>query len=132
MQTNITHDLHLLTYCVIIPDDILRNSVAETAVLEEEARSMENRLKMLQERVQQQQLADEALLKPGGSRWGSARADKGTIHTYAKDVQEKHKKRSGTKGVDAVMKATADGRRTIRATAPIVDYQTKGISVHRQ
>jgi hypothetical protein len=58
-----------------------------TEHLESEAKDMEVRLQMLQLRMQQQQEDDEATPKPGGSRWGSARADKGSTTRYAKDVQ---------------------------------------------
>eukprot|EP00596_Hydrurales_sp_CCMP1899_P009159 CAMPEP_0119049766 /NCGR_PEP_ID=MMETSP1177-20130426/66250_1 /TAXON_ID=2985 /ORGANISM="Ochromonas sp, Strain CCMP1899" /LENGTH=168 /DNA_ID=CAMNT_0007027377 /DNA_START=45 /DNA_END=548 /DNA_ORIENTATION=+ len=67
---------------------------SETERMEREAREMEARLKMLKERMEQQQLDDDAAPRSGGSRWKSARPDKGTVLHYAKDVQEKHKKRS--------------------------------------
>lgn len=50
---------------------------------------------MLQERMQAQKAEDDALPKPGGSRWKSARSDKGTVLSYAKDVQDKHRKKVG-------------------------------------
>lgn len=67
--------------------------VSETETLEREAKDMEVRLQMLQERMQQQNLDDAAVSK-GGSRWRSARPDKGSVTTYAKDVQEKIKRRA--------------------------------------
>ena len=67
--------------------------VSETEVLEREAKDMEVRLQMLQERMQQQSLDDMAASK-GGSRWKSARPDKGSVTAYAKDVQDRIKRRA--------------------------------------
>jgi hypothetical protein len=98
--------------------------------LEKDAKEMEVRLKMLQERMLQQQLADEAVLKPGGSRWGSARTDKGSIKSYAQDVQEKHKKRAAA-AADPAARATAEGRRHARAAeaAAVNDFRSKGKAI---
>lgn len=69
---------------------------SESAVLDREAKEMEQRLKQLQERMQRQQAADAAAgisASSGSGRWKSARAEKGSIRAYGRDVQEKHKKR---------------------------------------
>ena len=63
-------------------------------MLDKEAKEMEKNLKNLQARMQQQCIEDEAVPKFGGSRWKSARSDKGTFKSYAKDVQDKHRKKS--------------------------------------
>lgn len=62
-------------------------------VLEKESTEMEARLRMLQDKIKQQQEQNDAEPKKGGSRWRSARTDKGSVTSYAKDVQEKHKQR---------------------------------------
>jgi hypothetical protein len=64
---------------------------------------------MLQERMQLQKEEDEAVPKVGGARWKSARSNKGSILSYAKDVQDKHKKKYGDG--DPVLKALADTRK---------------------
>jgi hypothetical protein len=82
-------------------------------ILEKESTEMEVRLRMLQvppkfipqptgkrrifamyqEKIKQQQEQADAEPKKGGSRWRSARQDKGSVTAYAKDIQEKHKTR---------------------------------------
>jgi hypothetical protein len=62
-------------------------------VLEKESSEMEVRLRMLQDKIKQQQEQAAAEPKMGGSRWRSARTDKGSVTAYAKDVQDKHKQR---------------------------------------
>lgn len=86
---------------------------SQTALLEREAVEMENRLKMLQERMQQQNDADEKLktTTSGGTRWSGASKKKGSVTSYAKDVQERHKKQSTR---DPSKKATAAARRAQR------------------
>ena len=64
----------------------------EADTLDKEANEMERRLKSLQERMQKQNEEDVATPKFGGSRWKSARPDKGSVLSYAKDVHEKHRK----------------------------------------
>lgn len=63
---------------------------------------MEARLKMLQERMRLQQQEAEVNAKLSGagsnSRWKSSKAEKGSIRSYGKDVQEKHKKRAEADG----------------------------------
>jgi hypothetical protein len=68
--------------------------VSEADLLDKEARDMEIRLRNLQDKMKMQQLEDESIARPGGSRWGSARLDKGSIGNYAKDVKEKALKQS--------------------------------------
>jgi hypothetical protein len=93
--------------------------VSQTEVLEQEAKEMEARLQMLQARMQQQQLEDLSVTKHGGSRWKSARTDKGSVTAYAKDVQERikrHTESTGLGGFNATSfaKATAAARRQQR------------------
>jgi hypothetical protein len=59
-----------------------------TDVLERDTRAMEAQLQMLQLRMQQQAEDDANVPKfKDGSRWESARTDKGSATRYAKDVQ---------------------------------------------
>jgi len=74
--------------------------------------------------MQVQKAEDEALPKPGGSRWRSARTDKGSVLTYAKDVQEKHKKKFGEG--DPALRGTAQPKRSTRREADQIDI---GISL---
>jgi hypothetical protein len=67
---------------------------SEVDVLDKEAKEMEKNLKNLQARMQQQSIEDEAVPKFGGSRWKSARPDKGTVKSYTKDIQDKHRKKA--------------------------------------
>lgn len=113
----------------------------ETDFLEREAKEMEVRLQMLQSRMQQQNLDDAALAKTGGSRWKSARTDKGSVTSYAKDVQERIKKRSSvvssssdhnlnstSNTVDSISfaKATASARRQLRQQSGAeTDFRSK-------
>ena len=83
---------------------------------------MEIRLKSLQDRLQLQRLEDATLVKVGGTRWTGARADKGTISTYAKDLQDKYKKkREAEGGGDPALWAPSNNRKS----RPI-DIKTKG------
>ena len=68
--------------------------MSESQALERDAKEMEKRLRLLQERMKAQQDEDATLSRPGGTRWGSARPDRGTATMYNRDMQEKHKKRS--------------------------------------
>jgi hypothetical protein len=72
--------------------------VSETDNLEKEAKEMEMRLRLLQERMQQQRIDDENLVRPGGARWNGARLDKGSVLSYGKDLQEKYKKKRDAEG----------------------------------
>ena len=63
-------------------------------MLDKEAKEMERNLKNLQARMQQQSIEDDAVPKFGGSRWKSARPDKGTVKSYTKDIQDKHRQKS--------------------------------------
>jgi hypothetical protein len=62
-------------------------------VLEKVSSELVGRLRMLQDKIKQQQEQAAAEPKKGGSRWRSARTDKGSVTAYAKDVQDKHKQR---------------------------------------
>jgi hypothetical protein len=86
---------------------------------------MERNLKSLQERMQQQSLEDESIPKFGGSRWKSARPDKGSVTSYAKSVQDKHRKKSN--GEDPALLKTQSAPRLVpqKEKAPI-DFRSKG------
>lgn len=88
---------------------------SRTALLEKEALEMEQRLKMLQEQMQQQNEAEEKARtlsgSSDGSRWKSASTKRGSLSSYAKDVNDKIKKQS-TK--DPSQRATAAARRNQR------------------
>lgn len=86
---------------------------SQTSMLERESKDMESRLKMLQERMQQQNEVDEKAKtsSSGGTRWGGASKKKGSVTSYAKDVQERHKKQAAK---DPAQRATAAARRTQR------------------
>lgn len=64
---------------------------------------------MLQERMRLQQQEAEANAKLAGagsnSRWKSSKAEKGSIRSYGKDVQEKQKKRAEGGGGDSSMRS---------------------------
>ena len=78
----------------IIFDRIMYCRQCEVDMLDKEAKEMERNLKNLQARMQQQSIEDEAVPKFGGSRWKSARPEKGTVKSYAKDIQDKHRQKS--------------------------------------
>ena len=79
---------------------------------------MENRLKMLQDRLAKQKVEDESVPKPGGARWKSARADKGSVLSYNKDLQEKLKAQLQTQ---LLQSNTAE----LQAAAKIVEAEAK-------
>ena len=83
--------------------------VSETTILERDAKEMEARLKMLQERMRLQQQEAEANAKLAGagsnSRWKSSKTEKGSIRSYGKEVQEKHKKRTEESGGDTSIRS---------------------------
>mmetsp|Transcript_28563 Transcript_28563/g.37396 ORF Transcript_28563/g.37396 Transcript_28563/m.37396 type:complete len:509 (-) Transcript_28563:116-1642(-) len=56
--------------------------------LEDETVQMENKLRVLRDQMAQEQLRRDSSSKVGGSRWRSARADRGTVRNYAKDVKD--------------------------------------------
>jgi len=67
--------------------------VNSTDALERDTRAMEAQLQMLQLRMSMQVEDDANTAKfKDGSRWTSARTDKGSATRYAKDVQAKHKR----------------------------------------
>lgn len=66
--------------------------MTESAMLEKEAKEMEMRLSSLQMRMKSEESASTTTTS--GSKWGSSQAGKGSVTNYAKDIQEKHKKRS--------------------------------------
>eukprot|EP01041_Mallomonas_annulata_P008068 gene8068-16554_t len=100
--------------------------VSESEVLEKEAKEMESRLRMLQERLKQ----DEESLPPSdksGTKWKSARQDKGSIRSYAKDVHEKIKNKPTIQSSDPNAKATAKARRSARDNEQGVNFKNKNI-----
>jgi hypothetical protein len=64
----------------------------ESTLLEKEAKDMEVKLQVLQERLLQQQLESEKTSKSAsGTRWKSSNPQKGSIRAYGKDVSERVK-----------------------------------------
>lgn len=80
--------------------------------------------RMLQERMKQQSVEDEAVHKEGATRWKTARPDKGSVRNYAKDVQTKHKMKLAEKS-DPALRATAAARRTNRENNAHGTFKTK-------
>jgi hypothetical protein len=107
-------------------DNILTSfhRVSEVNMLDREAKEMERNLKNLQERMLQQNIEDEATPKYGGSRWKSARPDKGSVTSYAKDIQEKHRKKSNTE--DPGLKSHLAPRLTSQKEKVPLDFRSKG------
>lgn len=114
--------------------------VSETATLEKDAIEMEMRLKMLQEKMAQQQQQEASKMGNSGTLWKSSRPDKGSVRSYGKDVQEKHRRKmetlehGGMLGVNSIgnsndgsMKGTAAARRNSRQ-ASAGDFHSKGIT----
>ena len=79
---------------------------------------------MLQERMKQQSVEDEAVHKDGATRWKTARPDKGSVRNYAKDVQTKHKTKVAARS-DPALRATAAARRTNRENNANGTFKTK-------
>ena len=94
---------------------------------------MEARLKMLQERMQVQQLEAEATSKTGGTRWRSSKVEKGSIRAYGKDVVDKHKKRSEFEAsVDPTLRISSSLKQNSKQPPPLEledNYANKGINV---
>lgn len=67
---------------------------------------------------------DNDRLKLDGNRWNSARPDKGSVTSYAKDVQHRILK----KKVEPVLAATAEGRRSIRNAKVTGDFKSKEVN----
>ena len=98
--------------------------LSQVDILDIEAKEMERNLKNLQERMLQQNIDDEATPKYGGSRWKSARPDKGSVTSYAKDIQEKHRKKSSTE--DPGLKSHIAPRLTSQKEKVPLDFRSKG------
>lgn len=79
--------------------------------------------RILKERMEQQEASEAKLASASGTRWKSARGD-GSIRAYAKDVQEKHKKKLTSKP-DPTTRATAAARRTVRESKASGDFSSK-------
>jgi hypothetical protein len=67
---------------------------------------------------------DNDKTKLDGNRWSSARPDKGSVTSYAKDVQQRILK----KKTEPVLTATAEGRRAVRNAKVTGDYKTKEVN----
>ncbi len=67
--------------------------MSESTALEKEAKEMELRLQILQDRLAQQQQETEKTQKASsnGLRWKSSNPEKGTVRSYGKEVTEKFK-----------------------------------------
>jgi hypothetical protein len=89
--------------------------------LEKEAKEMEQRLKVLQERMTLQQLESESTKSSGSSKWKSSKTEKGGIRTYGKEIQEKYRKRSSAELNENRISTT---NRIMHETVP--NFQTKG------
>ena len=107
--------------------------VSETTILERDAKEMEARLKMLQERMRLQQQEAEANAKLAGagsnSRWKSSKTEKGSIRSYGKEVQEKHKKRTEESGGDTSIRSAVMTSSSIDVSASRrkqVEYPSAG------
>ena len=70
----------------------------------------------------QQNIEDEATPKYGGSRWKSARPDKGSVTSYAKDIQEKHRR----KIEDPALKSQSAPRSASQKEKVPLDFRSKG------
>ncbi|RYH05291.1 hypothetical protein EON65_45120, partial [archaeon] len=67
---------------------------AESDLLEKDAREMEVRLQLLQERMRQQnEELEKSQQRNGGSKWKNAKPEKGSIRQYGTEVREKAKGR---------------------------------------
>lgn len=64
--------------------------------------------------------------KSGESHWKNSRPDRGGITTYAKDVQEKTRKRAAAQKADPATKATAAARRSNRQVNISGSFNDKG------
>jgi hypothetical protein len=106
------------------------NRVSETDILQKDAEEMETRLRMLQERMKQQQVESaDAMSKTGGSaKWKSARVEKGSIRAYGKEVHDKAKKKSAEEGGGDPMLRTNINRRPSQPKGASADgdFTTRG------
>jgi hypothetical protein len=94
---------------------------------------------MLQERLRQQQQEAEvnAKVTAGSSaRWKSAKPEKGSIRSYAKDVQEKQKKRAEAESSEQMLRSVmsiagesdSSKKKLMTGNAPPPgNFMTKGI-----
>ena len=100
---------------------------------------MEKRLSLLKDRIQRDEAEREKF--KGGSKWKSARKDKGSLLSYSKDVQEKRNKSNNEIGYDPILKALEEQAALAQAEAlAMLNKDTKGkkvtnnsfISKHKQ
>jgi hypothetical protein len=102
----------------------------ETDLLQKDTENMEARLQMLQERMKQQQAetAESSARAGGSATWGSARKDKGSVGSYAKEVQEKFKKKlDSTVSKESLLRGTASARRLLQTEE--VNFKNKGKNI---
>jgi hypothetical protein len=67
-------------------------NVTESQVLEKNAREMEMRLQLLQERMRQQN-AEQSQRPAGSTRWKGSKLEKGSVTQYGREMSEKVKQR---------------------------------------
>lgn len=94
---------------------------------------MESKLKQLQDRMQQQRIEDEAVVRVGGARWKGARTDKGSVLNYERDLREKYKLLAERQGGGDPAAWIPQERRTQRPVESLSgknetkDFRLKGI-----
>lgn len=94
---------------------------------------MKKRLQALQERMKQQQLQDEAKgATSGGNKWKSASKEKGSVTHYAKEVQERYRKRSGTHGADPMQRTGGTLPSRTMQTQQKGGFRSKGKGIRMQ
>lgn len=69
----------------------------KSELLENDAATMERKLNALRQQLVDDKIKRENVNIVGGSRWKSARADKGSVRNYAQDVLTKKQRASGKK-----------------------------------
>ena len=115
------------------------SSLNEVDLLELESKEMEKRLLLLKDRIQRDEVEREKF--KGGSKWKSARKDKGSLLSYSKDVQETRNKSNNEIGYDPILKALEEQAALAQAEAlAMMNKDTKGkkmannsfISKHKQ
>ena len=67
---------------------------------------------------------DASIIRNDGNRWNSARPDKGSVTSYAKDVQQRLLKKKS----EPVLTATAECRRAVRQAKITGDFKTKEVN----
>ena len=125
--------VNIVTFLILIYNKqifIVFFRAAESEILDKEAREMEARLKMLNERMKQQSEVDISQAS-GGTKWKSSRQEKGGIRNFGKEVNEKYRKKIEAEGgVDMLARTSASStsRQSSfkRSTADEGDFCSKG------